>query len=285
MLFRSAFNFTLAAATAPIGNINVQLASGPIALPPDYQRAKRGDVLIYPTTPGYPFQLIPIDLDEFDHQVQQAGYQDYPSYWATQIGTRLDVVSTNGNTTAGSGTLSAVANLNGISVGQGVWGDAIAPGTVTLVTGVNSGAGTVSVLPAANVIATYAAPAVSQLNFAVCPVAFVWPPASGAYPAFCRYYALPSDIVAAENSQQIPWFPNTNILIDGVAGALMKDTGDDRWLEFLGEDKPDSVPTRLRKILQMKDDETNRSRTVHLDQRRFGNSWRRLPDSKISWGR
>lgn len=277
---KRAFNFQLTTATAPIGNLQANLASGPFTLPPDYLRAKRGDVIYYPT-PNWPVRLIPVDLDEFDVQVQQAGFQNFPILWATDVTIRKDVVSTTGNTTAGSGTLSNIGNLNGIAVGMGVWGDAISPGTVTLVTAVNSGAGTVTVSPASNVNATYTTPAVSMLNFAVCPIAYVWPAASGSYPAFVRYYALPSDIATPESSSQIPWFPNTNILIDGVAGALMKDTGDDRWIQFLGEDQPDSVPTRMRKILQLKDDESNRSRRVHLDRRRFGQSWGSLPSSKV----
>jgi hypothetical protein len=272
---KGAFNSTFAVGTTPIGNLNVQLASGPFTLPPDYLRAKRGDIIYYPT-PAFPLFLIPIDLEEFDIQVQQAGFQNFPVFWATDTSRRADVVTTSGTTISGNGVISNVGNLLGITVGQGVYGDAIAPSTVTLVTAVNSGAGTVTVSPAANVIATYADPARSSLTFAVCPSAYVWPPVGGAYPYFLRYFRKMSDIWKPESSQQIPWFEYQDFLMNEVTGRLMFDVGDDRWKELVDG----HLPERLRKFLQMVDDNANRPRRVHLDRRRFGKQWASLPASK-----
>ena len=276
---KQSYNFTFTPSGIPAFNTQIQPMSGPFQLPPDYLRVKKGDIVYYPLT-NYPFQLIPIDIEEFDHQVQQAGLQSYPNFWMTDITTRRVFKSTAGNTTAGSGNITNVQDMTNVAVGQGVFGDAIQPGTVTLVTGISGN--TVTVNPAANVVGTYTSPAFSSLVFATCPNGYVWPPTQGAYPAFMRYIRKLPDIWVPEASTSVPWFEYTDLLIDGVTGRLMKDTRDPRAIEFLGENRPDSVPTRLRKYLQMKDDETNRAaKRVTLDRRRFGSSWSTLPKSKI----
>lgn len=58
-------------------------ASGPYPLPANYLRAIYGDVIWYLL--GVPYTMIPIDLAEFDQQVQQAGLQSYPYLWATDM--------------------------------------------------------------------------------------------------------------------------------------------------------------------------------------------------------
>src|ERR1700722_4908022 len=50
---------------------------------------------------------------------------------------------------------------------------------------------------------------------------YVWVPAAGAYPATVRYNPQMPDITAPETSATVPWFPNTDLLIMGTAGALM----------------------------------------------------------------
>lgn len=108
----------------------------------------------------------------------------------------------------------------------------------------------------------------------------VWPPASGAYPVQIRYYAQPTDITTPETSSTVPWFANQNYLITRLTGELMKLTNDDRLEAFLGDGDQGAVGI-LRKYLQLKDDPEGRVKTVDLDRRRFGSSFRSLPNTKI----
>jgi hypothetical protein len=57
--------------------------SGPYNLPMDYKRAERNGVRYY--IQGVPYNLISIDLVEFQNQVQQPGIATYPVYFATDI--------------------------------------------------------------------------------------------------------------------------------------------------------------------------------------------------------
>lgn len=273
---RQAYSFSFSTAGQPTNAPNasqVQNTSGPYQLPPDYLRVKKGDIQYYPLT-NYPFQLTPIDIEEFDHQVQQAGIQTFPIFWMTDITQRRVFKSTGGTgITAGSGTFT-VADATGIAVGQGVFGDAIQPGTVTLVTNVAGASVTVS--PAVNVIGTYTAPAYSALVFSTCPNAYVWPPAGGAYPAFLRYFRKMPDIWVPEASTMVPWFEYTDMLCDMVTARLMKDSRDPRATELNAE-----VRAELRRYNQMVDDRNNRARRITLDRRRFGSGWNVLPKSKI----
>ena len=70
---RGTFNFTF----------NLALGSGPIPLPSDYLRSEPGDVFY--TQDGVKYVMINIDLAEFDAMIQQAGLQDYPNYFATDL--------------------------------------------------------------------------------------------------------------------------------------------------------------------------------------------------------
>ena len=105
----------------------------------------------------------------------------------------------------------------------------------------------------------------------------VWPPASGAYTMQIRYYSAPADITSTST---VPWFPNQNYLITRLAGELMKITDDERYVSFLGDGDQGAIGI-LRKFLQMKDDPEGRVKTVDLDRRRFGSSFRSLPNTKI----
>ena len=59
--------------------------SGPYPLPADYLRAEIGDVFWTLPNTGVKYPLIPIDLAEFDVAVQQAGLQNYPSFFCTDM--------------------------------------------------------------------------------------------------------------------------------------------------------------------------------------------------------
>jgi hypothetical protein len=63
----------------------------------------------------------------------------------------------------------------------------------------------------------------------------------------------------------------------------MRITNDDRWQATLG-DGPAGAQGLLDRYLKMKDDATNRAKTVSLDRRQFGRSWSRLRNTKtIGW--
>src|SRR5579883_892488 len=81
---RATFNFNFATNLVVNTNFpNVQAGSGPYALPADYLRARKGDVMWF--NQGVPYPLIPIDIDEFDVMVQTGGFQAYPYLWATDM--------------------------------------------------------------------------------------------------------------------------------------------------------------------------------------------------------
>ena len=119
------------------------------------------------------------------------------------------------------------------------------------------------------------------------PFLFVWPPASGAYAAQLTYFRSMPDIPSAEQAATIPWFPNSEILIRGVAGRLMQISGDQRVDAYLGED-PDRFPMGFKALLNaylknLKDRE-GAVVTVGLDRRRWGRPFDRLKNTKqIGW--
>lgn len=57
---------------------------GPYPLPADYLRAVDENSVFWYLT-GVPYMLIPVDLSEFDQQVQQQGTQSYPYLYATDM--------------------------------------------------------------------------------------------------------------------------------------------------------------------------------------------------------
>lgn len=110
---------------------------------------------------------------------------------------------------------------------------------------------------------------------------YCWVPAAGAYAATVRYNPQMPDITTPESSTTIPWFPNTDYLIDGVAARLMKIANDDRMSAYMAQSDQ-----TLKAYLTMKDDpETASPKRVTLDRRFFQNGqWGRLPNTKtIGW--
>lgn len=118
------------------------------------------------------------------------------------------------------------------------------------------------------------------------PGLYVWPPASGSYPATIRYNSLRPDIT---NTTDVPWFPNSNYLTTRVAGELMKIANDDRWQAFIGDadpdkDQPGSAASSLRAYLKMKDDPETAPKTVELDRRLFKPNIANVRNTKqIGW--
>jgi hypothetical protein len=63
--------------------VNLTVSSGPYTLPADYLRAAKDDVFY--VFNGVPYPLINVDLAEWDALPQQAGFNDYPTAYATDM--------------------------------------------------------------------------------------------------------------------------------------------------------------------------------------------------------
>jgi hypothetical protein len=114
---------------------------------------------------------------------------------------------------------------------------------------------------------------------------YCWVPAAGAYAATVRYNPQMADITTPESSTTVPWFPNTDFLIDSTAARLMKITNDDR-VQPGGSFSMLLLDDALDRYLKMKDDpETAGVKRVTLDRRFFQNGqFGRLPNTKtIGW--
>jgi hypothetical protein len=126
-------------------------------------------------------------------------------------------------------------------------------------------------------------PYLGYVDVASVPMAlYVWPPASGAYPATVRYNPVMPDIT---DTTQMPWFPNSTYLYTRVAGELMKITNDDRWQGFLSDqDGSGGAGDLLRKYMAMKDDPITAPKTVGLDRRLFKANIANVRNTKtIGW--
>jgi hypothetical protein len=111
------------------------------------------------------------------------------------------------------------------------------------------------------------------------PVAYVWPPPSGAFPCTLRYYRQMPQIATPETSATIPWLPNAEYLITKLAAAMMQLASDDRADAF--DRKANEI---LDRYLKMKDDSSNRVESVQMDRRRFGPTYPSvLPTKNIPW--
>src|ERR1700722_1268586 len=119
------------------------------------------------------------------------------------------------------------------------------------------------------------------------PQLYVWPPASGSYQCTMRYYRLMPDIATPETSAVVPWFLNTQVLINSVAGRLMQVTGDERSQMYLGDDEEKyalSWVKVLKKSLKNVEDREGAVHTVGKDRRRWGRPFDQLKNTKnIGW--
>jgi hypothetical protein len=208
-LTRQTFNFNFNAGLINTGGQSFQ------NLPANYLRGIRNECFY--VISGVPYPMIPLDLEEYDMLVQQAGLANFPVFFTTDM------------------SLTGATNNNTGAV----------------------------------------------------PVALFWMIPSGAYPATIRYYSQMPDITTPESSSTIPWFPNQTYLRRRLAGELMALSDDERMADFLSDDEdrhPNGAGVMLRKYLKLKDDKANRTQTVHLDRRRFGESFDRLKNTKlIGW--
>ncbi len=59
------------------------VSSGPYTLPANYLRARKG--MVFYTYNGIPYFMVPIDISEYDSLVQQAGFNDFPRDFTTDM--------------------------------------------------------------------------------------------------------------------------------------------------------------------------------------------------------
>lgn len=288
--------------------LTTNFGSGPNILPLDYLRtsgssgSQGAQRSVWWTLLGVPYPMIPCDLAEFDMQVEQAGLQSYPWLWATDMAVRTIVLSTSGTLVPGNpGTISNLLSVDGIVVGMYVSGPGLLPLTqVTAISGTSVTivpgpiAGSEAFLPSegggflpsegGGFLPSEGGPTVvSSLIFGYPGVGYAYPPPSGAYPVTCRYQRDMPDLsvdvngfLTATAAGQVPWFPNFEYLKTRLAADLMGLTDDSRQPAYDAE-----AIAILDRYLKMKDDDTNRAKTVNLDRRVFGPAFRSLRNTKV----
>lgn len=80
------YNFDVAkkVTTITLGTVSDNYGSGPYILPADFLRTC-DEKSVFFTYNGVKYELVPLDLAEYDHLVQQAGNQSFPSMFATDM--------------------------------------------------------------------------------------------------------------------------------------------------------------------------------------------------------
>lgn len=114
------------------------------------------------------------------------------------------------------------------------------------------------------------------------PGLYVWPPASGAYPATVRYNPIMPDIT---DTSTVPWFPNSTYLYTRLAGELMRIADDERMPAYLSDQAGSGgAGDLLRRYLTMKDDPNTAPKQVTLDRRMFKTNIATVRNTKtIGW--
>ena len=256
--------------------------AGPYPLPLDYLRTSGSSgsnpqKSVFWVLDGVTYFAFPIDLSEFDEQTQQAGLQNFPYWFATDMSQRVIVLSTNG-ATHGDTTLDGLLSVAGVQPGMTVLGPGIPP-----LTTINSIAGNALTVSQAATTTAQGVP----LMIGSPAVCYFYPPPSGSYPVTVRYQRQMPDLALDANGNLLAsaaaathWYPNQNYLRVKLQGELMRITDDDRVPSFLGENSDSGAPMIRRRYLAMKDDSSNRAISVSLDRRRFGRRWDVLPATK-----
>jgi hypothetical protein len=133
------FDFTFATALVSSGSGNIITAS-PNPLPIDYLRVQTsgGSTGAQRSSKWYiqgvPYDMVEIDLTEWDDQVQQAGIQSYPYFWAKDMSQRQIIANVTGDLDTTTQTVINVSSLSGILTGMSAAGgigprSVIVPGT------------------------------------------------------------------------------------------------------------------------------------------------------------
>jgi hypothetical protein len=249
--------------------------------------------------------VIPVDLAEFDMQVQQTGLQSYVWLAATDMSAPIDdriLLQTTGDVVVGSTTVSNLAATARLVDGNvlGVAGQGIVPGT-TLVSHTKTDAGPLGSNGGellgtgwADVLGTggsgscvLSKPANAtivgaSIFFGYAPVIFVYPPPNGTQQAMIRYQ---KQMPALVDLSRYPWFHNDRYLLTALIGRLCRLNDDDRADQLLaGPNVEGSAENMLTNFLSMKDDEQSHPKRVELDRRVFGRQISNLGiTKKVGW--
>lgn len=275
------FNFAFNTNLVSSGDGNIITAS-PNPLPLDYLRvtvstgstgAQRSSKWYFE---GVPYDMVEIDLTEWDDQVQQAGIQSYPYFWAKDMSLRAILQNFTGDLNSASQTVQNVSSVTGLVAGMSAAGgigpqSVIVPGTTII----NVGSTTIELsqapsltLPAASIMAGYPG------------VGYPYPPPSGAYPVMIRYQAMMPPLTMDQvNAGAYCWFDDDKVLVPWLAAALSQFTDDSRSASQQG-----FGDVAMARYTKLADDNANRSQTVQLDRRTFGKSFSTLKNTKtIGW--
>lgn len=250
---------------------------GPYPLPIDYLRtsgSSGSDGVQYAfwyVFNGVPYPLQPWDLGKLDMQVQQAGIQNLPYAYATDVSPESTAQDRLAGTTTATMTINTativVASATGMLVGMGVAGYGIGVGAV--ITNIASLTITLSTLNTASFTG-------AAIMFGTPANMYVYPGPSGAFPSRLRYQRLMPPLL---DFTRIPWFPDQNYLLTRLTADMCATTDDARRENFLGQ-----AEVALGKYETFSDDKTNRATTVIMDRRRFGRAFNKLSNTKtIGW--
>jgi len=250
---------------------------GPYPLPLDFLRTSGSSgsegvqYAFFYVFNGVPYPLQPWDLGKLDMQVQQAGIQNLPYAYATDVSpetTAQDRLAgvTTAATTLGNNVIT-VGVATSMLVGMGIAGTGIAAGAmITNIAGL-------TITLSLNCTGTFPA---ASIMFGTPANAYVYPGPSGAFPARLRYQRLMPPL---QDFTRIPWFPDQRMLLKRLTGDMC-DTTDDARADRLKAESD----MLLGQYDAFRDDQTNRAQTVILDRRRFGRAFNKLNNTKtIGW--
>lgn len=247
-----------------------QFGSGPYVLPLDYLRLSGSSgssgsqrSFIW-WLQGVPYPIIPMDLAEFDLQVQQAGLQSFVWLSATDMSTPLGdriLLTTTGDVRVGRDSITNLGDTTRLVGGTslGVAGQGIVPGTMLV--DFTQTAAKLSI-PANETISG------ASIFFGHCPLVYVYPPPQSSLQAMIRYQKRMPDIV---DWTRYPWCHYDSYMLEKLTGRLCQLNDDERAGALLaGPDVNTSPDGKLRLYLAMKDDEPSHPKRVELDRRTFG---------------
>jgi hypothetical protein len=297
------FYFTFAPSLVTLGGGNIITAAAN-PLPIDYQRVQTsgGSTGAQRSTKWYfqgvPYDMVEIDLTEWDDQVMQPGIQSYPYFCTKDMSGGAIQYNFQGDINSTSLTVQNVSSINqltgaitvgvptGLAVGMTLSGGTgpitpIVPGTT--ITAINTGANTLtlSTLPVylngSPGTAWSGTQAQASLMAGYSANLLIYPPPSGAFNAMIRYQAYMPPLTQAQVNAGSPcWFPEDNTLIDLLSKRLMAIADDSRmpaYYQYANE--------QLGRYRQLVDDRANRAQTVQMDRRQFGRNFNNLPNTKI----
>lgn len=280
---RGTWNFTFNPNLVYMGAGNI-IQAAPNPLPMDYLRvpvsggstgAQRSSIWYLQ---GVPYPMVEIDLTEWDNQVQQAGIQSYPYFWAKDLSQRQVLAEFQGDLSPSSQTVNNVSSTANLLVGMSISGGAgplvaIVPGTT--IVAINAGANQITLSNAPT--ATFVQASLTAGNPGV---GLPYPPPSGAYACMFRYQRLMPPLTQAQvNSGTFCWFDDDVVIEDLLTARLMDYADDSRTAEY-----QERGEKGLAKYTRLADDNANRAQTVQLDRRIFGRSFSKLRNTKqVGW--